>query len=163
MADDPIKVTYGDGKPLEALRALLQKRREILGESSEDAVVATAITVIKSLRADTKVAPKSARPASFEIKDTGWWGGWENLHGKYHRVVRASPARGAKKIHGVWPVNNAGQHYERGETVKVYRIEPVNDKAMRWDKAKNKKCWYVFAKSEAVARKFAKLHMTRRI
>lgn len=154
--------TY-EGQPMKVLEGLIEKRKELLGETTKDAVTATAITVLKSLRADTKIAPKKARPDSYKISDTGYVGGWERVGGKFHRVVRTSDKRGAPKVAGIFPVNNAGQHYEKGEIVKVYKIEPVNDSTMSWEKSKHKGCWYVFAKSEDVAKRFAIRHMTSRI
>lgn len=162
MIEPTATLTY-EGKPIEVLEKLIEKRKELLGETTKDAVTATAITVLKSLRADTKIAPKKARPESFKITDTGLVGGWERVGGKFHRVVRTSATRGAPKVAGIYPVNNAGQHYEKGEIVKVYKVEPVNDATMKWDMTKHKGCWYVFAKSEGVAKKFAQLHMDRRV
>jgi len=46
------KVTY-EGKPLEVLNALLKKRSEILGETTKNAVVATMIASLVSIRAGT--------------------------------------------------------------------------------------------------------------
>lgn len=162
MIEPNTTMTY-EGQPLEVLESLIEKRKELLGETVKDAVTATAITVLKSLRADTKIAPKKAKPESFKITDTGYVGGWERVGGKFHRVVRATNARHAPKIQGIFPVNNAGQHCEKGEVVKVYKIEPVNDPAMSWDRTKHKGCWYIFAKSEGVAKQFAIRHMTNRI
>ena len=156
------KCTY-EGKPIEVLESLIEKRKELLGEAYRDAITATAITVLKSLRADTRLAPKKARKTSYTVTDTGWFGGWERIGKTFHRVVRASNAAHSPKIPGIFPVNNAGKHYEKGEIVKVYKIEPVNDSTMSWDKTKHKGCWYVFAKSEKVARTFAERHMTSRI
>lgn len=47
--------------------------------------------------------------------------------------------------------------------MKVYKIEPVNDPNMSWDKTRHRGCWYVFAKSEKVAMTFAERHMTSRM
>lgn len=47
-----------DGKPLSVLTDLLAERQRILGESAQDAVIATGIDALVSLRALTKVAPK---------------------------------------------------------------------------------------------------------
>ncbi len=151
-----------EGKPLSVLSELIAKRGEILGETVSHAVKATAITVLKSLRADTRMAPKRASRKSFRISDTGLVGGWERSGGKIRRVVRTSGARNAARVN-IRPVNLAGQRYERGENVKVYRIVPVHGEGMLWDKSKNKGCWYVFAKSEKVARDLAVRLMTRRV
>ena len=162
MIEATSTMTY-EGKPIEVLENLIEKRKELLGETTKQAVVATAITVVKSLRADTKIAPKVASKESFIITDTGYVGGWERFGGKFHRVVRASNAHYAPKIANIYPVNLAGQHYEKGEVVKVYKVEPSYDDRMIWNKTKNKGCWYVFAKSIGVVENFAIAHMTRRI
>lgn len=162
MIDANANLTY-EGAPIEVLQQLIEQRKEILKQNTRDAVIATSITVLKSLRADTKQAPKKARPSSFTISDTGWFGGWERVGGIFHRVPRASNSPKAPKIQGIYPVNLAGQHYEKGEIVKVYKVEPINDTTMQWDKTKHKGCWYVFAKSQAVVEDFAVQHMTRRI
>ena len=162
MIETSSKLTY-EGKPIEVLHQLIEKRRKLLGQSTHDAVVATAITVLKSLRAGTKIAPKTASKGSYKITDTGWYGGWERTGATFHRVVRTSNATRAQKIHNIYPVNLAGQHYVKGEIVKVYKVEPVNDPNMKWDKTKHVGCWYVFAKSQDVVESFAQTHMTRRI
>lgn len=162
MVQSSVKIDY-EGKPLSVITNLINKRVEFLNESIKDAVTATTILILKSLRADTKIAPKKTKPASYKITDTGYVGGWERVGGKFHRVVRTSSARLAPKVPNIFPVNNAGQHYEKGEIVKVYKIEPINDSTMSWEKTKHKGCWYIFAQSEKVARAFAEKHMTRRI
>ena len=108
------------------------------------------------------MAPKKASPKSFNVSDTGFVGSWERKGGKIRRVVRTSNARNAAKVN-IRPVNLAGQRYERGESVRVYKIVPTHGERMLWNRSKNKGCWYVFAKSEKVARDLAARLMTRRI
>ena len=151
-----------DGKPLSVLSELIAKRGEILGETVSHAVKATAITVLKSLRADTRIAPRKASQKSFHISDTGFVGSWERKGGKIRRVVRTSNARNAAKV-SIHPVNLAGQRYEKGESVKVFKIMPTHGERMLWNKTRNRGCWYVFAKSEKVAKDLASRLMTRRI
>ena len=158
---EQVTVTY-EGKPLSVLNELVEKRKKILGETTKQAVTATAIAVVKSLRAGTKTAPKKPPETSYTIEDTGYVGGWERVGGKYHRVPRVSLSPRAPKVAGIFPVNLAGQKYEKGEVVKVYRITPASPN-MKWEKTKHKKCWYVFARSEGVAKKFAIAHVARRI
>ena len=162
MMDVDYSMTF-EGKPMEVLYDLIDKRQAILGETYKQAVTATTITVLKSLRADTKVAKKTAPKSSYRITDTGWVGGWERKGGKIIRVPRVSSAINAHKVPNVFPVNLAGQRYIKDEIVKVYKIEPVNGERMKWDRSLHKGCWYVFAKSEKVADRFAKTHMTMRI
>ena len=50
-----IDMTCYDNRPIEELQRLIRQRMLILGESTRDAVIATAITALKSLRAETRV------------------------------------------------------------------------------------------------------------
>lgn len=162
MISPTAKFDY-EGKPLSVLENLIEKRKKLLGETTKDAVVATAITVLKSLRADTRVAPANAPDTSYDITDTGYVGGWERVGGKFHRVARMSNNPKAPKVQNIYPVNLAGQRYEKGEEVRVYKIVPKFADSMKWEKTKHKGCWYVFAKSIGVVQSYAKKLMTSRI
>ena len=48
-----------EGRPLQVLGNLIKERQRILGESAEDALVATGIDALVSLRALTRAAPQS--------------------------------------------------------------------------------------------------------
>lgn len=63
LIDTTVTATWGPDQPLSVLADLVEKRMRILNETSQQAVVATGITCIQSLRAQTKVAPKNQRPA----------------------------------------------------------------------------------------------------
>lgn len=56
-----------EGGPLSVLNDLLNERQRILGESAKDAVVATGIDALVSLRALTKTAPKNARSSEYSF------------------------------------------------------------------------------------------------
>ncbi len=73
MVSPSIRVTNAGDKPLSVLSELIQKRRSILGESAKDAVVATAIDALVSIRAATRTAAgkKKTKPT---VQDTGWYG-----------------------------------------------------------------------------------------
>lgn len=58
--------TY-EGKPLEVLGKLIEERKRILGESAEDAVVATGIDALISLRTLTKMSPKNIRKSEYSF------------------------------------------------------------------------------------------------
>jgi hypothetical protein len=164
MASVSVAISY-EGKPLSELERLIAARKKWLKESARDAVVATAITVVRSLRADSKQGRKKAKNSDVEVEDTGWVGGWAREGKKLKRVARYS--KGGGRVN-VFPVNRVGQAYWKGEKVKVYRVRPVFHRD-RWTWAKNKnaadKCWYVFAESAKVARDFGKervsAHMRR--
>lgn len=49
-----IQASCADGRPVQELARLIERRGRILGESAKDAVVATAIDVLKSVRTATR-------------------------------------------------------------------------------------------------------------
>lgn len=60
--DTGVTITYGDSKPLSELERLIDLRIRRLGETARDSTVATAIDVLRSLRALTRRAKESRRP-----------------------------------------------------------------------------------------------------
>lgn len=54
MLNVDMSVDWG-GRPLSELQRLMEKRAKQLRETPRDACIATAITVLRSLRADTRV------------------------------------------------------------------------------------------------------------
>lgn len=86
-----ITCTTASGKTLQELSRLIELRAKRLGELSKDAVIATAIDVLVSLRSDTRQAKKPPKPT--EITRRG------DLHlswrGKTHvPVLRTGSTRG---------------------------------------------------------------------
>lgn len=146
------------GRPMEELTKLIQKRVRTLHENARDAVVATAIDVVKSLRALTRKAPTKANKKSFTVEKTPYVSSWERVGKSFRRVARV-PGTGSRAP--IYPVNHAGAHYVKGEKVFVYRITPKHGERWTWEKNRNKGCWYVFAQSESVAMRFAIQHVTR--
>ena len=61
-----LKCTYADNKTLDVLADLIAKRVEVLKETSEKAVTATALNIVKSLRAATRVAKVSKSAKSLD-------------------------------------------------------------------------------------------------
>ena len=53
MIEPTLKITY-DGGPISKLNELIEKRQKWLGETYKDAIVATAITALQSIRKGTK-------------------------------------------------------------------------------------------------------------
>ncbi len=53
MIEPTLKITY-DGGPISKLNELIEKRQKWLGETYKDAIVATAITSLQSVRAATR-------------------------------------------------------------------------------------------------------------
>ena len=53
MITPVLNMTYGS-RPIKVLNQLIEKRHQLLKQSLRNAVVATAITALKSIRAQTK-------------------------------------------------------------------------------------------------------------
>ena len=177
-----MSVDWG-GRPLAELQRLMEKRTRQLKETPRDATIATAITVLRSLRPlvrKAKTAPKAG--THFTIKDTGWVGGWRskgdagkmarffkgaakglNLDStKYmERCVRTSGRRGQiiPFIHPLWLVGPGA--FEKGRVVHIYRVEPRHRDLMKWEKNRHHGCWFIAAYTQGVAEKAAKRMMAK--
>lgn len=129
-----ISAACADGHTLAQLSAAIQARANLLrAETTESATKATAINVLRSLRAETSVVRK--RPQiigdryDVNIEETGFSAGWaspgrENPKGR--RVVRNG--RGGKhvdRVAGCRVVNLAGR-YSRNAPPKVWRLSISN-------------------------------------
>lgn len=68
------KTTF-DNKPLSVLNDLIKRRSEVLRECCRDAVSATMIDVLVSIRAATGNAIKTKKFV-VKVEDTGWYGGY---------------------------------------------------------------------------------------
>lgn len=145
MITPAITATYAGNKPLSVLSDLIRKRREILGESAKDAVVATAIDALVSIRAATKTAAgkKKTKP---KIEDTSWYGSYSNSTGrpcfrsgvgKYSKRIEV-PSRRVK-----WLVAGV-----RRENRHVYRVTPEHGKVAPY---------YVVCQSPEIADAFEQL------
>ena len=173
------------GRPLAKLHELVRKRVKMLvKETPENATIATAIDVLKSLRAlalKAKTTPKTG--VQFSVVDTGWVGGWKSrgdagkaarffrgtakglklTASKYlQRCVRTARRKGAEvpDVYPIWLVGPGA--FEKGKTVHVYRVTPRHAKSMKWEKNRNKGMWYIAAYSQPVAERFAANHLMRR-
>lgn len=167
-----ISAAWADTRTLQALQAALAARSQYLEhECAEKSVTATAINVLRSLRAETRTVPK--RPAIFDDRylvslqeGGGYVAGWaappRNFR-KGRRVLRAGA--GGHAIDRVGPrrrriINLAGP-YSRGERLQVFRGYVTNLKSLG-----EKKPFidvYIVAKSEADARRWLELRIERRI
>ena len=88
------RITY-EGQPLEVLNALIRRRSQQLKQHIGNAVAATMINVLRSVRADTRNALNTKR-FNIEVQDTGWYGGFDgNTH---KRVVREGVGKYSKQI-----------------------------------------------------------------
>lgn len=148
-----IKATYADNKPLKILGDLIAKREKYLkGETTENAVTATAINVVKSLRAETVVAPLEARDDMIKVELVATNGaGW-----------RGHPARRKATPDGKWdrtirPVNLMYNLTGEGH---LYKISIVNPNLVP-KKSLNKPVYYVLAPNPSVAWKYGVARVTR--
>ena len=103
-----------NGKPLEALERLIAQRQREMGETTSQAVIATAINILSSIRAATKVAdPKKdsgfVTVAAYPSLVQSW-----RTEGKHHRLCLRPAGGGAHVdvsfINAAGPVNARGYH-----------------------------------------------------
>lgn len=144
-----------NGKPLEVLSDLIEKRRAAMNETTAQAVTATAINILKSTRAATPVASTANARSGFIVDArTSLVPGFKSAPGAKsgRRVVRAE---GGHEITSLKTINLAGQ-YAKGESVLAficvfkYRQIRLGGDTEKYDR------FYVIAKSKADVEKWAK-------
>ena len=177
-----LSVDWG-GRPLSELQRLLEKRAKQLKETPRDACIATAITVLKSLRPlvrKAKTAPKAN--VQYTIEDTGWVGGWRSKGdaGKMSRFFKGT-AKGMKLsaskymercvrtaryngqvipyVHPIWLTGSGA--FDKGRTVHVYRVKPFHRDVMKWGQNKHHGCWFIAAYDQKTAEKHANRLMAK--
>lgn len=82
-----------NGQRVDSLYAIIEARKRELGETTSDAAVATAITVLKSIRANTLVANPNKMNLTVK-KASGFVVGWRTVCGKKRRCVRLGSEKG---------------------------------------------------------------------
>lgn len=141
-----------DGKPLEVLQDLVAKRARALRETTRDAVVATAINILSSLRSQTKIAKEKPDRQSYYIELSDLFGGFEGKDGKvcarigghYGKKSDIKPALGFNATKG---------GVLRSRVYKVF----ANNPRMTFYQNRNfpNRCWYVLCEHEGQARTYA--------
>lgn len=127
-----ITATWGDRRTLTELEKALRERVRVCKETTESATIATAINVLRSLRAETSVM-SARKPKVIEgrynvvVSATDYKAGWAypgkgNPRGR--RVARSGNAA-TDFIDGKKIVNLAGA-WTKGEKVDVYRLKIFN-------------------------------------
>lgn len=153
MAANSVTITASaEGKTLEELQRIIAIRQKALAETTSQAVTATAINILSSLKPQAKVARKKAVEDDYkveEICDVGWRGG----KGSKRRV----PINAGHAVKGVYPVN---WMYGLTGSGKLYRITITNPN-IRPKIAKNAPVYYVMAPNLTVAAKFAAARVQR--
>lgn len=110
--DVSIKATGPGGCTMEKLSEMIRMRSAELKETSADAVVATAINVLKSLRAATPLAKKTGE--KIKIEQSPAVVGWTSEGGRPRRVARI----GKMKLN----VRNWAGSYVKGAQTRVWRV-----------------------------------------
>ena len=148
MIAPSISATYNGG-PLEVLSRLISKREAVLRETMKDAVTATAITVVKSLRALTKTAPEEPNPHMFRVYRLPGVAGWSGPKSRRRRTARLSSH--GPVMPDVKPVNL--MYGLKGEGY-VFQITLANEN-VPWSRTLNKGRYVVMAPDATVAMRYA--------
>ena len=133
-----------DGKPLEVLGNLIQERQRILNESAQDAVIATGINALMSLRTLTKVAKKHIprKDVHFGREDPRYITGTRGkATGKvFRRVVVGRWKDGAKRNFTRWQEVKSGVSYTKRGKLRVKRATRAELVAAwnRWGSIRNR-------------------------
>lgn len=142
------------GEPYTALDKVIRLRREKLHETAEDAVVATMITVLRSIRAATMVAKPMRFKAQFGTT-SNWFAGWATIGGKRRQVVRLGDPHGPRLTGAnVVPLLAPG---EKDGMVFVVSDAPPNMPKTQHDN------YVVIAKDQGTALKYAKMRHAKRV
>lgn len=146
MALVTIEAKTAEGRTMDELANLIDRRIRDIGETTRDAVTATAINILSSLRSQTKKSPIVGNKWMYTIQEMPLRASWERKCGKFHRVARNSGGSVD------WPVTNrcrnlAGKQYIKGEMVRVYKMQLFNEDLPET-------VYYAFATSEGQARDY---------
>lgn len=152
MATESVEITADcEGKTLEELSRLIGKRAAALGETTRDAVVATAINIVSSLKAMTKKAPLRVNRKMYWVWKNSAVAGWERKgKKKFRRVVRTSadPHAHIDRVLTARCRNLVGKQYVPGEQVNVYTLQLFNENPKRT-------VYHCFAHNVKEVRKYA--------
>ena len=164
-----IKVDWAGNKTVKGLQDAIKARVKYLqGETTESAVTATTINVLKSLRALTGTVGKNPNVIDgkwdIKIEDTAYVSGWANpprKHQKGRRVVRLGNSNAIDAgDNGNRVVNLAGPYSKSDEkSIKVYKLTIRNTQT-------SKPPFYsslILAKGKEEVKKFADERIKRRI
>ena len=137
---------------LEKLGEAIALRESELGEMTSDAVIATSINILRSLKARTLDAGEDPEPIMFRTyklgEVAGWYGGKGG--GPRRRVARQGGLHGPR-LQGVYPVNLMYGLKGPGE---VWQITLKNPN-VPWKRTKNKGRYVLLAPNSTVALRYA--------
>ena len=153
-----VKVNYdlrtSRGDPYTALGKVIELRKKKLFETTENAVVATMITVLRSLRAATMVAKPTRFRGQFGTT-SNYFAGWATIGGKRTRVVRLGDERGPRQTGA--KVHVAMKSKEKGGMVFVVSDAPPAMPEKYHDD------YLLIAKSRETALKYVKERHKKRV
>lgn len=115
-----VSMTYKK-QPLEVLNQLIEKRQQFMRECARDAVVATAIDALKSIRTMTRSALGRTKFA-FKVEDTGYYGGYSAS--EHRSCVRQGVGRHSPKIKLDGRVVIRCPRFVRQASRHIYRVTP---------------------------------------
>jgi len=153
-----------EGKTLDVLGNLIAKRQQWMRETTAQAVIATAINILSSLRAVTKVAdPKKASGFVSVAQYPGLVVSFRRVGGRNVLCLRP-PGRGPNgrplpHMDGFPFVNAAGQP-TRGWNVSVFVAQDRRSADMH---NQNGQRYYIIARNLAEAKEFASARRAKRI
>ena len=142
MISPSVSMSY-QGRPISVLQQLIAERQKVLGESVKDAVVATAIDALVSIRAATASAAKRKKFKTV-VEDTGWYGGFSRTDNR--PCIRAGVGAYSQKIElkherVKWLVRGVRRQADR----HVYRVTPEHGQV---------RTYYVVAATPGIAAAF---------
>lgn len=156
-----ISATCLNGKPLEALERLIAQRQREMGETTSEAVIATAINALSSIRAATKVAdPKKDSGFVTVIADPSLVVSFRTL-GKGGKRVLCLRRPGEKHHAKVKWANAAGEPHPGFH--KVTQVYFVRDRYSDRVETKTEKQYYIIAHNQKEAMEYAVARRARRI
>ena len=139
MIEPKLQATY-EGKPLEVLSDLIQKRQQWLGETYKDAVAATAITALKSIRAitNTYYGKNSIQLTKNDVTIERRTGVHPSFTGKDHKPCFRSgnnPSRNAPRISlGRRYISLVPKSTKDWLNAQVWIVKLSNERLERWKK-----------------------------
>lgn len=149
-----------NGKPLEALERLIAQRQREMGETTSEAVIATAINALSSIRAATKVVDVKKASGFVTVTLTAFVPGFKTL-GKGSAAKRVLCLRYAQ--HGSVVENVRFRSLApKNAPLKDYKVFIVQDRRGDDKKATSSR-YYLIAASEEQARAYASERRAKRI
>ena len=149
-----------NGKPLEALERLIAQRQREMGETTSEAVIATAINALSSIRAATRVVDVKKASGFVAVTLTAFVPSFKTLgSGKAAKHVLC--IRYAQKGAVVENIRLKSLA-PRSAPIKDYKVFLVEDRCGADDKAKVSS-YYLIALSEKQARQYATDRRAKRI